>query len=370
MPKISTLTTKTTPEGTDLVPIVDMTGTPTTKKVTITSIAALAGGGGGDETNALTITTSPSGSLDMTSYGHLDANGFGITVRGVVAPSAGKAKRFTIHNNGDGVFLILKNEDASVAAANRFFIAAGADLSIDSGDTYVATYSQNHQRWLIAKAGDGGEVNTASNVGTGTGQVYRSKTGVNIDLKTIKAGANVTVANNADDVTIAAAGITLPGTANQLLTSNGSGGASATTTTLTNTVCATSINQTDRTNTAGAAATDTHDVIAEQSTTNATTTTIYTIALPNNAVTTIDIRVTACKSDSSSADAWVGSATFKQASGTAATVQAASITHRGATAWSVTITLTGTTAYIQVTGAASTTIKWGANITWQVTRQS
>jgi hypothetical protein len=44
---------------------------------------------------------------------------------------------------------------------------------------------------------------TAANVGLGAGQVFRDKVGADINLKTIKAGPNVTVTNNANDVTIA-----------------------------------------------------------------------------------------------------------------------------------------------------------------------
>jgi hypothetical protein len=49
-----------------------------------------------------------------------------------------------------------------------------------------------------------GEVNTTSNVGGGTGQVFKQKTGVNFELRTIAAGSNVTVTNNSTDITIAA----------------------------------------------------------------------------------------------------------------------------------------------------------------------
>lgn len=46
------------------------------------------------------------------------------------------------------------------------------------------------------------ETTTVANVGTGTGQSYRDMTGAQINLKTIKQGAGITVTNNADDVTI------------------------------------------------------------------------------------------------------------------------------------------------------------------------
>lgn len=47
---------------------------------------------------------------------------------------------------------------------------------------------------------------TAANVGTGQGNVFRDKTTSIINLKTIKAGTNVTITDNADDITIASSG--------------------------------------------------------------------------------------------------------------------------------------------------------------------
>lgn len=51
-----------------------------------------------------------------------------------------------------------------------------------------------------------GEANTGANVGTGTGTIFRDKTSLTLNFKTIKAGANVTVTNNANDITIASTG--------------------------------------------------------------------------------------------------------------------------------------------------------------------
>jgi len=47
---------------------------------------------------------------------------------------------------------------------------------------------------------------TASNIGTGAGEVFKQKTGSTLELRTIKAGTNITVTNNADDITIDASG--------------------------------------------------------------------------------------------------------------------------------------------------------------------
>jgi hypothetical protein len=50
-----------------------------------------------------------------------------------------------------------------------------------------------------------GEINTASNVGGGSG-VFKQKTGVDLEFKSLVAGTNITLTNNTNDITIAAAG--------------------------------------------------------------------------------------------------------------------------------------------------------------------
>lgn len=80
-------------------------------------------------------------------------------------------------------------------------------------------------------ASGGGEVNTASNVGTGS-DVFKQKTGVDLEFRTLVAGANITLTENANDITIAAFGssganttlsnLTSPTDINQNLIPNGS----------------------------------------------------------------------------------------------------------------------------------------------------
>ena len=93
------------------------------------------------------------------------------------------------------------------------YLAVGTGLAI-TGTTLDAT-------------GSGGEVNTASNVGTGTGDVFKQKTGVDLELKTIKAGTGISVTNNTSDITIAATGgggLLPGGAAGDIQVNDGAGG--------------------------------------------------------------------------------------------------------------------------------------------------
>jgi hypothetical protein len=59
--------------------------------------------------------------------------------------------------------------------------------------------------WKDITAGAaGGEANTSSNVGTGTGLLAKAKVGVDLPFKSLKQSTGITITNNADDVTIAA----------------------------------------------------------------------------------------------------------------------------------------------------------------------
>jgi hypothetical protein len=105
-------------------------------------------------------------------------------------PSNSGGATTTASNVGTGEGLVFQ----TVSGSNLVFrsILAGTNIQVTT-TTDVITIS--------GPAGSG-EANTASNVGTGAGQVYKSKTGVNLDLRNIAAGSNLNVTTGTNDITI------------------------------------------------------------------------------------------------------------------------------------------------------------------------
>ena len=68
--------------------------------------------------------------------------------------------------------------------------------------------------------GGTGEANTGSNVGTGDG-VFKQKTGVDLEFKTLIGGTNTTITNNANDLTIDVTGTGEVNTASNVGTGDG-----------------------------------------------------------------------------------------------------------------------------------------------------
>jgi hypothetical protein len=64
------------------------------------------------------------------------------------------------------------------------------------------TITENANDITIDAAGSVGEANTASNVGAGTGNVYKQKTGVDLELKTITGSGGVTITDNTSTIDI------------------------------------------------------------------------------------------------------------------------------------------------------------------------
>jgi hypothetical protein len=67
---------------------------------------------------------------------------------------------------------------------------------------------------------------TGANVGTGAGQIFRDKTGITLNFKTIAAGPHIVVTNNTNDVTLSTDAATV-NTANTLVARDGAGNFSA-----------------------------------------------------------------------------------------------------------------------------------------------
>jgi len=71
------------------------------------------------------------------------------------------------------------------------------------GTAISATVMLFNPSSVLVEVGPGAETNTASNVGTGAG-IYKEKVGVDLRLKSLTEGTNITLTENTDDVQVSA----------------------------------------------------------------------------------------------------------------------------------------------------------------------
>lgn len=104
--------------------------------------------------------------------------------------SSGTGEENTLSSVGSGTSLVKGKVGVDLRIKS---LTAGANITITGNADDVQ----------IAASGGSGEVNTASNVGGGSG-IFRQKTGVDLELKSLVAGANITITPSTDTITIAA----------------------------------------------------------------------------------------------------------------------------------------------------------------------
>jgi len=116
----------------------------------------------------------------------------GVDTITIASTGGGSGEANTASNVGSGAGILFKQKTGVDLEFKR--IAAGTGISITNGVSDVTISST-------------GEANTASNVGTtgvNTAGVFKAKSGVDLQMRRIIAGANVSVTENTNDITIAA----------------------------------------------------------------------------------------------------------------------------------------------------------------------
>jgi len=104
------------------------------------------------------------------------------------------------------------NHNPAIKVGDMAVIKPENAVAGDEYDTYMFQYVtgiSGAKHWVLYIDNDtpaAGEVNTASNVGIGEGQSFKAKVGTDLQFRTLKQGANVTISTVGDEVTISAVG--------------------------------------------------------------------------------------------------------------------------------------------------------------------
>lgn len=108
----------------------------------------------------------------------------------ITVPSIGETNTASNIGTGHGVFKTKNSTDLQFRS-----LVAGTNIALVSGTNDIT----------ISSTASGGETNTASNVGTGQG-IFKTKSGVDLQFRSLTAGSNITLTSGTNDVTIASTG--------------------------------------------------------------------------------------------------------------------------------------------------------------------
>lgn len=120
---------------------------------------------------------------------------------------------YTVPTAGQNAFITLSGINISNANLNSGITTVCCNLHRETCTNNLSgiLYLRNLLYDTLAIAGNGGsaggtggggEANTASNVGGGAGELFKQKTGVDLEFKTLTSGTGITITNNASTVSI------------------------------------------------------------------------------------------------------------------------------------------------------------------------
>jgi hypothetical protein len=145
--------------------------------------------------------------LSVTSGGVLSANDQSYTLQPATSNTLGGIK---VGNN------LSVTQDGTLSADDQSYTLPIASASTLGGvKPDGSTITINSENGIISSTG---EANTASNLGSGEG-VFSSKSGANLQFKSLKAGSNVTISADSSEITISSTGGGGGGMSNPMTTS-------------------------------------------------------------------------------------------------------------------------------------------------------